>query len=251
LDSRRRIQLGAEDFLSHIDATSQVVSNRDLHLVAISAEISYTPCPALLGANAPCANNSPPVNITSSLVTSSNGTSPYLMYSEDPAAINGSDLYAPIANIIQTIHAAVQIDLGNAHANNFLLNPSVLNTTLYNEFPATVLPKPTVSTLYQVISEGTFFDVLNMLPLKVEGPTKLQARYLCQLQRMKAPAQAFIAVLVATLSMFTGAWGLFMFLATYWAKRGNDSGRINSSRIVNTIDTDDIFPNSSQQLCYP
>jgi hypothetical protein len=206
----------------------RVMSDRDLHPVAFSAVISYIL--ALLGANAPCASNSPPVNITSSLVVNSNGTSFYPMYSEDPAAINGSDGYAPIANIIQTIHAAVQIDLGNAGANNFLLNPSVLNTTLYSEFPATVLPKPTVSTLYQLISKGTFFDVPNMLPLKVEGPTKLQARYLCQLQRMKAPAQALIAVLVATLSMFVSAWNLFMFLATYWAKRGNGAGS-NSSRI--------------------
>jgi len=207
---------------------NQAMSDQDLHLVAISAEISYASCPALLGANAPCASNPPPVDITSSLVVSSNRTS--FMSSINVSAITNSGTYAPIANIIQTIHAAVQIDLGNAGANNFLLNPSVLNTTLYSEFPATVLPKPTVSTLYQLISKGTFFDVPNMLPLKVEGPTKLQARYLCQLQRMKAPAQALIAVLVATLSMFVSAWNLFMFLATYWAKRGNGAGS-NSSRI--------------------
>jgi hypothetical protein len=141
------------------------------------------------------------------------------------SAVNGGDIYAPIANIIQTIHAAVQIDLGNAQENNFLLNPSVLNTTLYSEFPAEILPKPTVSTLYQHISwKGRFIK----FPLK---SAKLQARYLCNLQQMKTPAQAFIAVLVATLSMFVSAWGLFMFLATYWAKRGNDSGRINGSRI--------------------
>jgi hypothetical protein len=208
---------------------NQAMSDQDLHLVAISAEISYASCPALLGANAPCASNPPPVDITSSLVVSSNRTS--FMSSINVSAITNSGTYAPIANIIQTIHAAVQIDLGNAHTNNFLLNPSVLKTTLYNEFPATVLPKPTVSALYQLISEGTAFDVPNMLPLKVEGPTRLQVRYFCRLQRMKAPAEAFIAVLVATLSMFVTAWGSFMFLATYLAKRGNDSGRINSSRI--------------------
>jgi len=191
----------------------------------LSAEISYTPCPALLGTNAPCASDTPPVNITSSLVVIHNLTSSYHMNGDN--AINATNLYAPIANIVQTIHAAIQIDLGNAHKNNFLLNPPTLNKTLFSEFPAAFLPKRTVSTLYQAISNGSF----STLPLKVEGPAKLEARYLCHLQRMKPPAQALIAVLVATLSMFLSGWGSFMLVATYWAKRNNDLGRIDSSRM--------------------
>ena len=192
--------------------------------VMLSAEISYTPCPALLGTNPPCASNPPPVNITSSLVVVHNGTSSYPISSNNAFALHINDLYSPIANIVQIIHAAVLIDLGNPHKNNFLLNPSMLDKTLYSEFPAILKPhKPTVSMLYQT--------VFATAPLKVEGPAKLEARYLCHLQQMRAPAQAFIAVLVATLSMFVSGWGFFTLLATYWAKRSNDSGKIHSSKI--------------------
>jgi len=204
-----------------------ITADQGRYPAILSAEISYTPCPALLGTNAPCASNTPPVNITSSLVVIHNGTSSYVTYGDNALAINETNLYAPIANIIQTIHAAIQIDLGNAHKNNFLLNPPTLNKTLFSEFPAAFLPKRTVSTLYQAISNGSF----STLPLKVEGPAKLEARYLCRLQRMKPPAQALVAVLVATLSMFLSGWGFFMLVATYWAKRNNDLGRIDSSRI--------------------
>jgi hypothetical protein len=200
--------------------------------VTLSAEISYTPCPAILGPNVPCANDPPPVVIADSLVISFNGTSFNAMSSDNSSAFNRTDIYAPVANIIQTVYAAVQIDLGNPHDNNFLLNPSVLNKTLHSEFFGAVLPKPTISTLYQSISGGHFFVVPTTFPFKVRGPATLEARYLCHLQRKKALAQAFIAVLVATLSMFTSAWGGFMLLATSWAKRGNDSGRgFDSSRI--------------------
>jgi len=190
--------------------------------IQFSVEVSYTPCPALVGTNATCASDPPPVNITSSLVILSNGTFTYRVFSDIFSVID-SDLYAPIANIIQTIHASVRIDLGNPHKNNFLLNPSVLNATLSSAFSAEVLPNTTVSTLYEFIANRGFFTLQNALPLKVEGLAKLQTRYLCQLQRMKAPAQAFIAVLVATLSMFVSGWGLVMLFASYWAKKGNDS----------------------------
>ena len=217
MDSPRRIQLGAEDLRDHVEAI--VISGQSRYPVTLSAEISYTPCPAILGINISCASKPPPVDITSSLVIVSNGTSFYSTYGDNSSAIHGNDLYAPMANIVQTIHAAVRIDLGNPHANNFLLDPSVHSTALYSEFPAAVLPKPTISTLYQFISNGSF-----TVPLEVKGPAQLEARYLCHLQKMKAPAQAFIAVLVATLSMFISGWGLCMLLATYWAKRGKKSG---------------------------
>jgi len=209
--------------------------------VMLSAEISYTPCPALLGNNTPCASNPSPVNITSSLVFVCNGTSSYPLYSDSAFVLTTNDLYVPIANIVQIIHAAVLIDLGNPHKNNFLLNPSMLDKTLYSEFPAILkLRNPTVSMLYQtVFATG---------PLKVEGPAKLEARYLCHLQQMRAPAQAFIAVLVATLSMFVSGWGFFTLLATYWAKRSNDSGKIHSSRMSipsMLITIIYMFPNSS------
>jgi len=216
-----------------------MISDPGLPPITLSAEVSYTPCPAILGTKAPCASNPPPVNITSSLVTVFNGTSFHYTSGKNSSAIDGSNIYAPMANIIQTIHAAVQIDLGNPHENNFLLNPSVLSTTLYSEFSVALLPKPTVSTLYQFIYN--FSTVPTTLPLKVEGPAKLEARYLCRLQQMKGPAQAFIAVLVATLSMFTSGWGLVMLLATYWAKRDNDSGRIDNSNI-DTNDAYNMFP---------
>lgn len=225
LESLRRIELGAKDLRDHIFA---IISNQGRYPVTVSAEISYTPCPAILGTNAPCATNPPPVDIISSFVIISNGSSFSPTSSDNSSAVKGSDIYAPMANIIQTIHAAVQIDLGNPHDNNFLLNPSVLSRTLYSEFTAALLSKPTISTLYQVISNGSSYTFPYTLPLKVEGPAKLESRYLCRLQQIKAPAQAFIAVLVATLSMFISGWGLLMLLATYWAKRGNDSGKVRS-----------------------
>ena len=213
------------DLRRHVDA--MIMFNQSHHQGSLSAEISYTPCPASLGTAAPCANNPPPVDITSALLILFNDTSSTYLY--NASAIIEHGVYESVANLVQTIPATVEIDLGNSHKNNFLVNPSLLNKTLYSQFPSPLLPEPTVSYLYQSISEGNVSTTPNLLPFKVEGPAKLEARYLCQVQHLKEPAQATIAVLVATLSMFVSGWGLFMLLSTYWAKRGSNSGGIDNS----------------------
>jgi hypothetical protein len=48
--------------------------------------------------------------------------------------------------------------------------------------------------------------------------------YLCRFQHPLPPAQAFIAVLVATLSMFSSGWAIFLALATKVVKRRNSGG---------------------------
>jgi hypothetical protein len=69
------------------------------------------------------------------------------------------------------------------------------------------------------------FNITGLLPLTVEGPAQLDVVYLCRFERPLAPGQAFIAVLVATLSMFSTGWALFLGLATNFVKR-RDSGGI-------------------------
>jgi hypothetical protein len=63
-----------------------------------------------------------------------------------------------------------------------------------------------------------------MLPLNVEGPARIQVLFPCRFLQKKDPGQAFISVLVATLSMFSGGWALFTLIATSWTKRGDETG---------------------------
>ncbi|KAF8068835.1 hypothetical protein FPV67DRAFT_1489900 [Lyophyllum atratum] len=196
--------------------------------VVVSVQADFAPCPASLGPSASCANQPPPFNITLSTILFSN-----LTYFEHSMLVPDSPRNIPVirqntfnalSNLIQAFYAAVRIDLGNPSPNNFLLNPAAINTTLYPLFPATPDVFASPSNLYLALQHPKEFEVQGTLPVQVDDLAHVQMVYLCRFQRPKAVGQAFIAVLVATLSMFSSGWAIFMFVATYFAKRNNKTG---------------------------
>ncbi|KAF8916363.1 hypothetical protein CPB85DRAFT_1250803 [Mucidula mucida] len=58
-----------------------------------------------------------------------------------------------------------------------------------------------------------------ILPLNVSGPAVARVAYACRYQRRKAPGSLIVSVLVATLTMSSSIWAVFMLLTTAWVKR--------------------------------
>jgi len=225
-----RLALASTDIEHHAAALLNA-SNHESPIVWSAIGFYDDFCPASLGVNAPCANSPPPFNINiSTIMFPDGGISTFdSTLPGSPSASNQShipgEIFTPFANFIQTIIAGVRIDLGNPSHNNFLLNSSVLNTTIFDSFPTTPLLNASASELYEANVHPDSHEMQGMLPLHVEGPASIQAAYPCQLLQIKDPGKLFISVLVATLSMFSGGWALFMLLASYWTKR-NKEGEI-------------------------
>ncbi|KAJ7851481.1 hypothetical protein B0H13DRAFT_2254977 [Mycena leptocephala] len=205
----RGLVLDAVTSISSTDAASRTFTflqaTNGTSPVIVSLQADFPFCPAALGRQAACAVNVPQFNISSSFVSYANLTfhqyfaSDPLTDSNQPVITN--DTYNVLSNVIQTMYAAVRIDLGNPSPNNFLLNTSVIPATIFSTFPATL---PGV--------DNTSED---------RGPALMDVVYLCRFQHPLPPAQAFIAVLVATLSMFSSGWAIFLALATKVVKRRN------------------------------
>lgn len=62
------------------------------------------------------------------------------------------------------------------------------------------------------------------LPLDGSKRSIISVPYLCHFSERKSAGEAFIAVLVATLSMFSAGWAIFMLVCSYLAKRGQPQG---------------------------
>ncbi|KAJ7848641.1 hypothetical protein B0H14DRAFT_2767623 [Mycena olivaceomarginata] len=206
----------------------QVTNNTSPIIISLQADFPF--CPAALGRVAACAVNAPQFNISNSFVSYADLTfanyfaSDPLTDTNKPVITN--DTYNAVANVLQTMYAAVRIDLGNPSPNNFLLNTSVIPSTIFPTFPTTIQGVYNQSEEYANLvgdAVNPDFNITGLLPLTVEGPAQLDVVYLCRFERPLAPAQAFIAVLVATLSMFSTGWALFLGLATKFVKR-RDSG---------------------------
>jgi hypothetical protein len=199
--------------------------------VLVSAEAAFSACPFSSGAGALCANLPPPINITRA-ATIYPDTDVIIFDTTDPTAapthldlVIFEEISAIISNLIRTFHAAVRIDLGNPSPNNVFLNPSVLNATFSEQFPATSILNSSRSLLYLANIHPEWFTANGRPPLPMEGIAYVRVVYLCRFQRGKPLRQAFVSVLVATLSMFSSGWAIFMLLATYFAKRSNVEGQ--------------------------
>lgn len=149
------------------------------------------------------------------------------------------DIYPPISNLVQALLAVLRIDLGNASPNNFFLNQSALDTTLFSTFPANKsLNLDTLPSLfYDANVNPDRHGLQGMLPLTMEGPANIKVLYLCQLQRLKAPGPLIISVLVATLSMSMSGWAFFIFVASKLAERHNK--RVEGARIPSESEPSD------------
>jgi hypothetical protein len=222
--------LSSTDVASRIFSLLQVTNNTSPIIISLQADFPF--CPAALGRVAACAVSAPQFNISNSFVSYADLTfanyfaSDPLTDTNKPVITN--DTYNAVANVLQTMYAAVRIDLGNPSPNNFLLNTSVIPSTIFPTFPTTIQGVYNQSEEYANLvgdAVNPDFNITGLLPLTVEGPAQLDVVYLCRFERPLAPAQAFIAVLVATLSMFSTGWALFLGLATNFVKR-RDSGGI-------------------------
>lgn len=146
----------------------------------------------------------------------------------------GADVAGPIANLLQAVYAAVRIDLGNPSPNNFILHPSAMNNTIIPIFAATPYSSnisSRVASLYDIWAHPNA-TLQQFLPVTLDGPAHIQAAYPCRIQTRKRTGSLIISVLVATLSMFSGGWALFMIIATLLAKREDPSGTYFSHTMI-------------------
>ncbi|KAJ6529125.1 hypothetical protein DFH09DRAFT_1045264 [Mycena vulgaris] len=228
----RGVVLDSVTSLSSKDAATRIFSLAQTNAtspVIISLRAEFPFCPASLGPAAACAVNVPQFNISQSFVSYANLTFQQYFAGEPLSDTNQPVItdvsYSVLANVIQTMYAAVRIDLGNPSPNNFLLNTSVIPDTIFATFPSIPNVYSTSEEYDNLVgtSVSSDFNITGLLPLTVVGPATMEVVYLCRFQHRKAPAQAFIAILVATLSMFGSGWAIFLALATKVVKK-RDSG---------------------------
>jgi len=126
--------------------------------------------------------------------------------SSDTTFPDNSTIHLAISNFAQFAFAAIRIDLGQVYPNNPLLNLSVINETLHSKLGSVD------SLLYANLTQ----------PGKLGygySPATIVKFYPCTEQFPKPIGSAIISVLVATLSMFTTGWGIFMFISSSFAER--------------------------------
>ncbi|KAF8216723.1 hypothetical protein K438DRAFT_401838 [Mycena galopus ATCC 62051] len=226
--------LSSADFSQRV-LTLDIVNNGSFPSI-ISFQVGFPWCPASLGPDAPCASQIPPVNITNMFEYTSNQNFSQYFANEPASQLNQplvtNDTSGIISNLVQGVYAAVRLDLGNPSPNNFLLNTSLTPQAITATFPQTFPSLLNESLLHSVLvgdgyaaaygvlnGAGTPYNLTGLLPLTAPGPAVLQGVYLCHIQRAKSPASAFIAVLVATLSMFSSGWGIFLGLSAGIVKK--------------------------------
>ncbi|KAK7055397.1 hypothetical protein R3P38DRAFT_1355361 [Favolaschia claudopus] len=245
----RGVVLNALTSLSGIDLGTRIFSllqsSNGTTPVTVSLQADFPFCPAALGRIAACAVNTPQFNISTSFVAYSSLLSQEY-YAGDPITetntpVITNDTFNVLANALQTTYAAVRIDLGNLSPNNFISNTSVIPATIFSTFPSTFPGVYSTSEEYANLvgdEVNPYFNLTGLLPLEVEGPAHMDVVFLCRFQQRLPPAQAFIAVLVATLSMFSSGWAVFLALATKFAKGRNPEANSCSGHTKETSEAD-------------
>ncbi|KAJ7488081.1 hypothetical protein FB451DRAFT_1126467 [Mycena latifolia] len=222
----------------------------------ISFQADYPWCPASFGPDAPCALQIPPVNITSMFEFNPGAPKPGIAsyFAGDPISAFNQPLVdnntaGIIANLVQSAYATVRLDLGNRAPNNFLLNTSLIPAAIESSFPQTLAQLPSDSFLYaMLVSDPSYaanqspaviaeYNLTGLLPLTLPGPAVVDGVYLCRFQRAKSPGSAFIAVLVATLSMFSSGWALFLGFAAGLVKRRGPDANACADHTYHTVAT--------------
>ena len=207
------------------------------------------------GLNASCAVNPPPFDIFRAAIVFPNST--IVNYSGDPINpvlnpwVMDNDTELAVYNILQTVYAAIRIDLGNPSLNNFILYPAALNNTIYSTFPITPANGEAYSnsSLYSILSSPYPF-LQQFLPVTLSGPATIQVVYPCQFQQLKAPGALVISVLVATLSVFSTGWAVYILLATAIAKRHDPTGSFTLSAVVFLVTITMILTSLVANRCY-
>src|SRR5271168_3720351 len=114
-----------------IRAYNALIFSNNSSPIVLSAQVNFKYCPMSVGLNASCAINPPQFDIIAAASVYPNTT--LLSYSNqypiDPISnpwIFDNDTELAIYNLVQTVYAAIRIDLGNPSSNNFILNPAAL-----------------------------------------------------------------------------------------------------------------------------
>ncbi|KAK4701282.1 hypothetical protein P7C70_g4954, partial [Phenoliferia sp. Uapishka_3] len=116
-------------------------------------------------------------------------------------------------NMFQGLLAAVRLDLGNLHPNNFFTSPTSLNATIIAS------ANPGTSNLRVF---GTGYNLLAQLPLNstsLSSPTLISSEYLCTRAKLKSPASLISSVFASTLTMVLAIWGAWSLAATWLARK--------------------------------
>ncbi|KAG8999729.1 hypothetical protein FRB94_014082 [Tulasnella sp. JGI-2019a] len=121
---------------------------------------------------------------------------------------------ATLNNSLQLMMAAVRLDIGNVLPNNFLVYNNTINATI-SQTPDVEVE----SNLYEHLIGGSGGNTTLGVPIDPSQPAIVATQYLCHVQLKKSTGQIIIAVLVATLSMFSSGWAAFIMVATYFEKK--------------------------------
>ena len=232
LNINSRLSSAAQDLGTRV--YNALLYSNQTSAISFSAQVNFDYCPMSFGLNASCAINPPQFNIFLAATVFPNSTIHYFdsRFPPDPVWnpwVLDNDTELAVYNILQSVYAAVRIDLGNPSINNFILYPAVMNNTIYPTFPITPANG-------EAFSNSSIYSVFSSFPqnppVTLSGPATIQVVYPCQFQQRKATGPLVISVLVATLSMFSTGWAVYMFLATAIAKRHNPTGSFILSTVI-------------------
>lgn len=165
-------------------------------------------------------------------------TTPFLNFNVNPYDRNGgllsltvdpaapSNLTSAISNAMQVVLAAARIDVGNILSNNILVNRDLVSTAIQETLPDPVTGGAT-GIWSQLTDPGPQRVTINGI---VPGaPVTINTTYQCHVQIPKSPGQIFVAVAVATVTLFSSGWAVFMLLLTFFANRKNPRGMFHLS----------------------
>ncbi|KAF8887583.1 hypothetical protein BD779DRAFT_1440840 [Infundibulicybe gibba] len=212
--------------------STSLAINGNTKPIAISLDAVFpNRCPASVGVDAPCAKSKPEYNIENAAIIFPNSAievydAAFPVDNNTNPQVITDDSKLPVENLIQTLHAALRIDLGNPNPNNIFLHPQdATKLVMASTFPKSSGMNSTASRVYLSGIMPSFPSIFpdkhlsDFIPMNLTGPASVQVVYLCRYQQRKPLPQATISVVVATLSMFSGGWAVFMLVATYIVKR--------------------------------
>ncbi|KAG8996685.1 hypothetical protein FRB94_011584 [Tulasnella sp. JGI-2019a] len=166
--------------------------------------------PSLFKTNSTCGIAVPPISLSLRNLYDATGI-PILNTTTLPTNYN-----ITINNAMQTILAAIRIDLGNILPNNFLVHrtPDVIGSTISPTIPIQGFQTPQ-TRLYTLIANSTWLnghEGLGTLNPDSVSPSQITLEYQCRLKQRKSAGTLFVDVTVATLTLFKSGWGFALWL---------------------------------------
>ncbi|KAG8997702.1 hypothetical protein FRB94_007498 [Tulasnella sp. JGI-2019a] len=225
--------------LDLVSQMTDVIDNNTTSIMAPSFLSVSTSMASLLEEYPPwwCPPTTSKTNVTCATATPSilDALDPFLVYGVNGNAVGPltGDYSLAINNAMQTMLAAVRIDLGNVLPNNFLVNRSseLIAKTIAPSMPAPGATKATntTSVLYGDLTAAR--DSSNYSPVKVGNngsgtvaPSQISVEYQCRVEQRKSPGSIFISVAVATMTLFKSGWAVLLLVLTFLARRGEPEG---------------------------